>query len=71
MRAYCAQLGMEFREQDVPDADQQFEEAGLTQEQAEVCFRIHAHRIKYFFTPSTYVWKHRFLLALHFLFGRS
>lgn len=71
MRAYTEYLGGVFMEHWVPQTDQEFAEAGLTQEQAEVMYRCYAIRVKHLFTPSIYRYLDRVKIALFFLFSRK
>ena len=70
--AYCKSIGLFWLGDDfVRDADTEAHALGFTQEQVEAAMRHHLWQVKWLFTPSTYNWKQRILLALHFLFGGS
>lgn len=69
MRDYCEQMGLTFLEDWVPQADQEFYEAGLSQVQAEAMFRSYAWRVNHLFKPSTWTFKQRIGLAWQFIFG--
>ncbi len=68
-RDYCAQLGMLVDEPGLAMADAEAAQFGLTQEQFDAGLRLHARRMKFFFTPSNYTFGQRIGLALYFLFG--
>lgn len=66
-KAFCAECGLIWAEDWVPTADVEFQKAGLTQDQVDAMMRNYIWRMKYVFSPSTYSWKQRLGLALHFI----
>lgn len=69
VRDYCASIGMRVDEPGLQMADAEAAKYGLTQEQFDASLRLHAWRMKFFFTPSNYTIVQRIMLALYFLFG--
>lgn len=62
--------GLTWLAEIVPDVDKRFAELNLTQAQVDGCLDMYGHYVKWLFTPQTYGFFHRVVLACHFLFGR-
>ncbi len=58
-------LGDEF----VASADAEAYRLSFTQEQVDAAMRHHLWQVKWLFTPSTYKYYQRILIALYFLIG--
>lgn len=66
-KAYCEMLEMPWDEDFASRIDELAHEAGLNQEQWDLMVREYAWRVKWMFTPTTYSFTQRIMLALHFL----
>ncbi len=67
----CAAAGLKWDDAAAAQAIAEFERLGLTDAQANGLMAFHALRVAWLFNPTTYGWRQRILLALHFLFGRT
>lgn len=67
IRAECMALGMPVDEEGLSLAQAEAAKEGLTQRQFDAALIMHARRLKFLFSPSSYDWKTRLALAWHFL----
>ena len=69
--SYARSLGLIWVDFDsaLVNADKEAHELGFRQDQFDAAMRHHLWQVKRLFTPQTYSWRTRLLLALHFLFG--
>ncbi len=69
-KSFCEQIGLFWLGDDfVKQADAEAFLLKFTQAQVDAAMKHHLWQVKFLFDPKTYDWKHRFLLAAHFLFG--
>lgn len=69
-KIFCVQIGLVWLGEDfVAGADKDAWLNGFTQEQVDIAMRHHLWQIKYLFTPNTYRWYQRILMAFYFLTG--
>ena len=68
-RSYCKEVGLGFREDWLPDVDQNFAAAGMDQYQVNVAMRLHIWAVRRLVDTSAYTRWQRFGLALYFMFG--
>lgn len=68
-KAYAVSIGMVWLPGWVPNADQHFFDAGLTQSQVDAVMRLYAWNVKHLFTPSSYPWRSRVAMAFRWLIG--
>lgn len=69
--AYAKKLGLTWIPEWVEDFDQQAAAHGYTQAQVDLAIQHHLQQVKHLFSTSTYTFRQRVLLALHFIFGRK
>ena len=69
--AYAKAIGVEFFESWVENFDQQAQAFGFSQAQVDIAMQHHLWHVKFLFSPKTYNFKQRLMLAGHFLFGRK
>lgn len=70
-RKECADRGMAFDEQIIPQVDLKFTEAHLTQAQVDAVLHVHIFAVARLFTPRNYGYLGRIGIALFFLFSRK
>lgn len=70
-KLFCEQNGMNWLgDEFVRAADHDAFNLQFTQEQIDLAMRHHIWQVKFLFSPKSYTFKNRFILALHFLFGK-
>ena len=68
---YCKAHGLIWIPEWVENFDQLAKAHGYTQAQVDIAIQSHLVQVEHLFSPKTYNWKQRILLALWFLFGRK
>jgi hypothetical protein len=69
-RKYCEQIGLVWLGDDfIANADADAFTFSFTQAQVDVAMRHHLWQVKHLFTPASYPFRTRLLLALYFLTG--
>jgi hypothetical protein len=68
-KQFCYEIGLVWIDGmvEAPDLDAWLH--GFTQEQVDIAMRHHLWQVKFLFTPRTYRWWQRILLAFFFLTG--
>lgn len=69
-KKYCESIGLTWLGDDfLEDADDEAKALEFTQAQVDAAMRHHLWQVRFLFTPQSYGYGQRILLALYFLFG--
>lgn len=71
VKSYCNDMGLEWDEVSFIDIHSDLKELNVTQWQFDCIFTLHINHVVKCFTPKSYTFGQRIVIAMFFLFGKS